>query len=511
MTIRAPRGEDCQQRLSSMKNTPSTAAKAAATAPAVPSVRTMSQQLWHLAAALMAALLTPATLLAQAATEATEKCYFCKSENLKIEPATCELPPQVTCLDCKRTYSIGEALGHVYNESHVCTRCGNDDLAYCSLQVGRTKMGDTDMIVCSFGHAGKGEFSIYLQNASDPDFRLRSENFIQKMCSDPAVFPISTFPLTDEKIIVAYFKPGDYNPIMCCYIEKDKIESLPYIKDLPQEQMTLDLPNVDNTRWDNTWRIESFDGFTCRALLNGRTLYKDGSWNTLYVPFDITDGDADDDHPASSGGADGKSFTGTPIEGAEVKTLEATSFNPSTGTLTLTFSPGSLTLIEAGKPYIVRWDKAEGYDNAPASTRDVSSPLFTHVTISNAAHTIATSHADFFGSYRFYYLDKDDTSLLYLGSDNKLCYSTKNTFTGSFRGFFRLKGLTADAASQQVRAVVANFGDGHTSAIHEATGSRPDLNPTGWYDLSGRKIADGPAAATLPHGIYLHQGRKVVK
>lgn len=59
--------------------------------------------------------------------------------------------------------------------------------------------------------------------------------------------------------------------------------------------------------------------------------------------------------------------------------------------------------------------------------------------------------------------------------------------------------------------MVANFGDGHTSAIHEATGSRPDLNPTGWYDLSGRKIADGPAAATLPHGIYLHQGRKVVK
>lgn len=469
----------------------------------------MGQQLRRMATSLMAALLTPLALLAQTATEAAEKCYFCQSENLKIEPATCEQPPQVTCLDCKRTYVIGNALGHDYNENHVCTRCGDDDLAYCSLQVGRTKLKDTEMLLCSFGHAGKGEYHLYLQNPDDPDLLIRSENFIQKMCSDPAIFPISTLPATDKKIIVAYFRPGFYSPVTC-HVAKSNIESLPYTDDLPEEQMTLDLPYVNATQWDNTWRIESFDGLTCRALLNDRTLYKDGSWNTLYVPFDITDGDADDTHPASSGGADGKSFTGTPLEGAEAKTLEATSFDSTTGTLTLTFSTGSLTQIEAGKPCIVRWDKAEDYDNAPASSRDVTNPLFTHVTISNVAYPITTSHVDFFGTYGYYYFTPNNTSLLYLGADNKLFYSTRNTFTGSCQAFFQLKGLVGGTTGQQVRNVVADFSDDHASAIHEATDSRPAPSPTGWYDLSGRKIADGPAA-TLPHGIYLHQGRKVVK
>jgi hypothetical protein len=52
------------------------------------------------------------------------------------------------------------------------------------------------------------------------------------------------------------------------------------------------------------------------------------------VPFDIDD------------------ISGTPLEGATVKTLSSTAF--SDGTLTLNFEDA--TEIEAGKPYIVKWD-----------------------------------------------------------------------------------------------------------------------------------------------------------
>ncbi|MCR5849603.1 MAG: leucine-rich repeat domain-containing protein [Bacteroidaceae bacterium] len=71
-----------------------------------------------------------------------------------------------------------------------------------------------------------------------------------------------------------------------------------------------------------------------RLTLSGRTLYKDGLWNTLCLPFDVDD------------------FTGTPLEGATVKTLGSSSF--SNGTLNLNFTD-NLSAIEAGKPYLVKW------------------------------------------------------------------------------------------------------------------------------------------------------------
>ena len=91
---------------------------------------------------------------------------------------------------------------------------------------------------------------------------------------------------------------------------------------------------VDNT--DNTTVIDDNDGLTSTVTLSGRTLYCDGDWNTLCLPFAVSN------------------FTGTPLEGATVKELLPTSNLDNTGKLTLNFSD-DLTAIEAGKPYIVKW------------------------------------------------------------------------------------------------------------------------------------------------------------
>ena len=91
---------------------------------------------------------------------------------------------------------------------------------------------------------------------------------------------------------------------------------------------------VDNT--DNTTVIDDNDGLTSTVTLSGRTLYCDGDWNTLCLPFAVSN------------------FTGTPLEGATVKELLPTSNLDNTGKLTLNFSD-DLTAIDAGKPYIVKW------------------------------------------------------------------------------------------------------------------------------------------------------------
>ena len=70
---------------------------------------------------------------------------------------------------------------------------------------------------------------------------------------------------------------------------------------------------------------------------------KRDDWNTLCLPFDVTDFDD----------TDGITFSGTPLEGATVKALTGSSF--SDDVLTTNFN--EVTSIEAGKPYIVKWVK----------------------------------------------------------------------------------------------------------------------------------------------------------
>ena len=100
------------------------------------------------------------------------------------------------------------------------------------------------------------------------------------------------------------------------------------------QMTTANLVFADNA--NNSSVIASHNGECIAATLSGRTLYKDGNWNTLCLPFDLV-------------------LEGSPLEGARVKTLESSAFDNTNGTLTLNFSD-DLTSIEAGKPYIVKWD-----------------------------------------------------------------------------------------------------------------------------------------------------------
>ena len=85
---------------------------------------------------------------------------------------------------------------------------------------------------------------------------------------------------------------------------------------------------------DNSNTISQAVGNYYDVTLANHTLYRNGDWNTLVLPFSVA------------------SFRGTPLEGATVKTLASTTY--SNNKLTLNFS-GNLNSIEAGKPYIVKW------------------------------------------------------------------------------------------------------------------------------------------------------------
>lgn len=95
-----------------------------------------------------------------------------------------------------------------------------------------------------------------------------------------------------------------------------------------EEMTTL----ADNAT-DNSTTIDNKNSQTTKVRLEGRTLYQDGDWNTICLPFDVT-------------------LANSPLAGATAKTLETASLD--NGTLTLNFG-NDVTTLEAGTPYIIKW------------------------------------------------------------------------------------------------------------------------------------------------------------
>ena len=77
---------------------------------------------------------------------------------------------------------------------------------------------------------------------------------------------------------------------------------------------------------------------TWNVTFSGRTIYSDGDWNTLCLPFNMSK----------------SQIASSPLDGYTIKALDGTLSNlDSNGKLTLRFNTAEA--IEAGRPYIVKW------------------------------------------------------------------------------------------------------------------------------------------------------------
>ena len=237
--------------------------------------------------------------------------------------------------------------------------------------------------------------------------------------------------------------------------------------------------------------------------LKGRTLYRNQNWNTLCLPFDVEE------------------FGGTPLEGATVMELDLdgkynadgesdeagtyqTGFDATDGTLYLYFTEAEE--IEAGKPYIVKWEDED--------LENITDPVFYGVTIDATdptAITFAENKVQFIGTYSYSEYTDENKYVLLLGSDSNLFYPDGNeaTTVGAFRAYFQLQnGLKAGEPDQSdptggIKNFVLNFGDGETGI--RTTNLTNLTNEAGaWYDLSGRRLSGKPTQK----GIYINNNKK---
>jgi uncharacterized repeat protein (TIGR02543 family) len=248
---------------------------------------------------------------------------------------------------------------------------------------------------------------------------------------------------------------------------------------------------------NNATKIALLDqAISNNITLKDRTLYKDGDWNTLCLPFALGNAMADEGHH----------FDGTLLEGATVMQLSAVSSGLSSGgELTLTFI--NALSIEAGKPYIVKWASADNLVN----------PVFNGVNIINTEPTPVefefegnSAKCQFVGNYNPKEITEatNRNNIVVLAGGNKLGYTTSDRTIengkalGAFRAYFYIpeKDGTTGASS-----FVLNFGDEETTT-GIVDNKRETITNNHWYSLDGRKLDGKPTQK----GLYIVNGRKVV-
>ncbi len=244
--------------------------------------------------------------------------------------------------------------------------------------------------------------------------------------------------------------------------------------DLTVDVIISNMELADNA--DNTTAITGADGYLAKNVtLTGRTLYKDGDWNTLCLPFALTD------------------FTGTPLEGATVKTLTGSSYDETNKTLSFVFSEA--TSLTAGEPCIVKWT---------TTADNVTNPVFQNVTIDGSAPGTTTQGLITFTSlYAPYSATATDKTILFVGADNKLYYPLTGAYVGAFRAYFSLSGLSAGDPASNARAFQLVFDEDDITGVSGVEAS--SALPAQPYDLQGRKVANPQKGQ-----IYIVNGKAIL-
>lgn len=233
------------------------------------------------------------------------------------------------------------------------------------------------------------------------------------------------------------------------------------------------LLTLGNATTNNTDLIQNYGGLQAHVTLSNRKMWKDGDWNTICLPFDVT-------------------IAGSSLDGATLKELDGTNSEFAGTTLTINFKDA--TNIVAGKPYLIKW--------AETSPNYFENPVFSNVMIKDASTQVSFTGGKFVGIYDATSFTANDESILFFGANNTLYHPASTNPLGAFRAYFQLD------SSNPVKSFVVNFDD-----EDEATGiitmeeekGRGKLSD-GWYTIDGRELGTMP---THP-GVYLNNGKKVI-
>ena len=243
---------------------------------------------------------------------------------------------------------------------------------------------------------------------------------------------------------------------------------------------TLDEKDVSlANKADNTRLIKILDGKSgYNVTLEGRTISKNGNWNTLCLPFDVE-------------------LTGE-FADADVRTLDTDATVLANDNLSIKFAPVSTTTLSAGTPYLIRW----------TSGNDISDPVFENVTVTKEMHEVTCDlvgdwSITFKGNYDYLTFSAPDKSILYI-SKNKFYYPGANAKIGAQRAYFKLNGFTLDDSSSSSIKVLLDFSEDDATGIESIDNGQWTIDNE-IYNVAGQRLSK------MQKGINIVNGKKIIK
>ena len=222
--------------------------------------------------------------------------------------------------------------------------------------------------------------------------------------------------------------------------------------------------------------LTTYNNYYGNITLNDRTLYKDGMWNTLALPFDLT-------------------ISGSVLDGATIKVFDPATWLSDEGVLTLKFqAPGDI--IEAGMPFIIKW---------ASGNEDIVNPTFNGVTIDESAKTVTNydGNVNFVAKFSPFNITNENIhDILFVGANNKIGYSSGPRTLRACRAHFLVPAGTNAKAVNKVEF----YENSETSAIIEVEADSHASRLSTWYTLDGVRLDSRPTTK----GIYIQNGKKIV-
>ena len=167
-----------------------------------------------------------------------------------------------------------------------------------------------------------------------------------------------------------------------------------------------DIPETNEDSEDIAEQLDQLLNTAVPEIDIHRTLYKDGYFNTICLPFNLTE----------------TQLTNSPLAGGEVyEFTEATQLS----TTQLDIQVQQVSEIRAGYPYLIRWDNTNEVIPSPLVFRDVY--------ISDNEGKSVGEGIQFVGHVGRVQLDYEDTHNLFLGEQNTLYWPINDGTT--LRGF----------------------------------------------------------------------------
>ena len=244
------------------------------------------------------------------------------------------------------------------------------------------------------------------------------------------------------------------------------------------ERFTIDV--YLTASFDNSSLLNHYNGYDANVTLE-RTFHRDGKWNTLCLPFSVTAEQMTNwEHP----------FYNTTI----MKLEGSASYLNADGTLDVTFV--KTDNIEAGKPYIIKWNGGD----------DIVDPVFKSVLITCSEPTAVefsnfttSSKCKFVGQFSpFYVTDENINEIVQLTPDIEPFYSESIETLSSSLAHFEIPAIDGAPAITGYNICLVDDPTGIASPLVETE------EGAAIYNLAGQRLSKPQK------GINIKDGKKVI-